>query len=165
MWIFMSTMDSVATGVISFLVSIERYNNTYLPHWGAVILNTNGGDFHRLSFITNLIKWSYISRSKSQIFHLAKFETKLSYTFWLSILLQYYSFLQAFKKNLYMPKGNNISYNKKRVKIVFSGWKEPYAYLCWILQSSKEVIHINSVKTVMCESDTTLTPIHLRRQL
>lgn len=114
MWIFMSTMDSVATGVISFLVSIERYNNTYLPHWGAVILNTNGGDFHRLSFIRNLIKWSYISRSKSQIFHLAKFETKLSYTFWLSILLQYYSFLQAFKKNLYMPKGNNISYNKKK---------------------------------------------------
>lgn len=34
-----------------------------------------------------------------------------------------------------------------------------YAYSCHILQSSKEVIHINSVKTVMCESDATLTPL------
>lgn len=83
-----------------------------------------------------------------------------------NILSQFYSLSSSFKKSQYVPKDNNISYNKKsRVKIVFSGWKEPYEYLCWILQSSKEVIHINSIKTVMCESDTTLTPIHLRRQL
>lgn len=41
--------------------------------------------------------------------------------------------------------------------MVFSGGNNPSAYLCWILQSPKEVIHINSVKTVMCESDGTLT--------
>lgn len=46
---------------------------------------------------------------------------------------------------------------KKGVKIVFSGGDNPSAYLCWMLQSPKEVVHINSVKTVMCESDSTLT--------